>query len=322
MIIIDGVITAIEDRVMPATSDSDRRLPMVHVGSRFLVPALVDSHVHFRFNDAREEFAAAGFGAAVDLAAPRSFLDETTSERRATKIRVLASGPMVTSTGGYPTQSWGRDGYGLQARDEAAARAIVIGLLDDGAAVIKIAMDGDRGLSDSQIRGVIEVAHARGAKVVAHALSDHEANRAGTLGVDVLAHIPTERLSDETISLWRERTVISTLSAFDGDAVENLSRLHEAGTTVLYGTDFGNTRVAGVSAVEIVMLARAGLGPPDILASLTSAPAQAWGLAGLEVGAPASFLLLDADPLEDPLELARPNAVVLDGHAIRVNGRP
>jgi imidazolonepropionase-like amidohydrolase len=92
--------------------------------------------------------------------------------------------------------------------------------------------------------------------------------------------------------------------------------LNERGATVLYGTDFGNTRAAGIQAAELEALQLAGLDGAAIIAMGTTEPARFWGfseLGSLSVGARASFLVLDANPAEDPLTLSRPRAVYIDG---------
>src|SRR6185436_1172042 len=126
----------------------------------------------------------------------------------------------------------------------------------------------------------VEEAHARGLKVAAHALSDDEAARAARAGVDVLAHTPVAALSKKTIALWSDRAVISTLRAFGGSktALSNLRALRDAGATVLYGTDFGNTTTPGIDGNELELLTQAGLDGAAILDAGTSTPAAFWGL--------------------------------------------
>jgi imidazolonepropionase-like amidohydrolase len=136
--------------------------------------------------------------------------------------------------------------------------------------------------------------------------------------MSLLAHTPTATLSDEAVAAWASRGVISTLRAFGGGerAVDNLKRLHEAGATVLYGTDMGNSRTAAIDGSELALLASAGLSPEEILTAATSAPAATWGfegLGGLTIGGAASFLLLDGDPLEDITRAASPAEVWVDG---------
>lgn len=294
-----------------AEGDCARR---VDAEGAFVAPAFVDSHVHLAYHPVHAALAAGGVAAAVDLAAPLASLDAPSGP-----LRVLSAGPMITAPGGYPTQSWGYDGYGLECEGSECAAA-VDRLAARGVRVIKVPLTGERQLDDATLAAVVERAHGHGLKVAVHALTEDAARRAALAGADVLAHTPTEPLSDETLARWAERAVISTLGAFGGASRENLARLHAAGATVLYGTDLGNTRDARIDPREIAALREVGLDGAAILAAGTRAPAAFWGmddLGALEPGRAASFLLLDADPLLAPETLSTPRAVYLDGALIR-----
>jgi imidazolonepropionase-like amidohydrolase len=281
---------------------------VLELGGRWLAPQIIDSHVHLAYWPVAEELSRRGVAGVVDLAAPVSFLGAPHGG-----LEVVASGPMITAPGGYPLSSWGEDGYGLPcASAEEAARAVEE-LHRRGARLIKIPFGAAPELAPDAVRAAIDRAHALGLKVAVHALGDDAARRAAEAGADVLAHTPTEPLSAATVALWRDRAVISTLSAFGGASVENLARLRAAGARVLYGTDLGNTRDAGISARELRLLGEAGLAAPAILAAATTAPAAFWGMDDLGAIAPgraARLLVLDADPLADPAALASPSATL------------
>ncbi|MFN7143401.1 MAG: amidohydrolase family protein [Myxococcota bacterium] len=287
--------------------------PRVDVTGRWLAPAAIDSHVHLAYLPEGRAMAAGGVAAVVDLAAPRSFLAADHAP-----LRVVASGPMITAPGGYPTAGWGRDGYGVEVTDAAEAGGAVDALHAAGARVVKIPLDGGPRLADEALAGAIGRAHALGVPVAVHALGDDDAAAGAAAGADVLAHTPVAPLSGETAAAWSGRAVVSTLGAFGGggDTLANLAALRAAGATVLYGTDFGNTRTAGVDARELALLAEAGLSPAEVLAAATSTPAAFWGLddlGGIAPGKAASLVALATDPLVDPLALATPTAVWLDG---------
>lgn len=271
-----------------------------------VLPAFVDSHVHLTYRPEARALAAAGVLAAVDLAAPLRALRGEEGP-----VRVLHAGPMITALGGYPTTSWGRDGYGLTCDGPAACAARVDELVAAGAAVVKVPVDGAPTLDDPTLMAVVERAHGHGRKVVVHALTEAGAARAAAAGADVLAHAPVEALTDATVSAWRGKAVIGTLAAFGGEAAHNLGRLHRAGAVVLYGTDFGNTSTAGISVDELHRMVSAGLSRREVLGAATEGPARFWDLpvGRLEVGREASFLVLDGDPLEDFAVLERPAAV-------------
>lgn len=280
---------------------------------RFIAPSFVDSHVHLAYAFDAPTLAAGGIAAAIDLAAPLSFLDEDHAP-----LQVRAAGPMITALGGYPTQGWGAGGFGLEVSGVDAVRGAVDEVIDAGAALIKVPIGEAPTLGDAELIALVAQAHRRGVPVVAHALTDADASRAAIAGVDILAHTPTERLSEATVLAWSSRAVISTLDAFGGapDTIDNLRRLREAGATVLYGTDLGNTGIPAIDRNELASLATAGLDGAAILAAGTTTPAAFWGLDGLgalDVGARASFLVLEADPKIDPQTLTSPIAVYLDG---------
>ena len=307
----------------------------VNATGRYLAPAFIDSHVHLAYRFSAPELARGGIAAAVDLAAPIAFL---TKDMR--PLQTLLAGPMVTALTGYPTRSWGSDGYGLEISGVQAARAAVDRLHAAGARVIKLPVCDATGggalsmpknpsiLSDQEMKAIADQAHSYGMRVVAHALNDIDVLRAAVAGVDVLAHTPTDPLSDPTVQAWSGRAVISTLSAFPDltEPAENLRRLRAGGATVLYGTDMGYTTFPGINPQELELLGQAGLDNGAILAAGTTVPAQFWGfgdgLGTLAAGHTASFLILDADPQRDLLTLSRPVAVYLDGVRIYSNTNP
>jgi imidazolonepropionase-like amidohydrolase len=278
----------------------------------WLWPPIVDSHVHLTYWPVADRLAAAGIAAAVDLAAP--------AVGGGGPLHLISSGPMITSPGGYPLESWGSDGYGLGCADAACVTAAIDRLAHQGAGVIKLALD-EPGLDPALVPVAVAAAHAHRLRVAVHALTDRTARLGAAGGADLLAHTPVEPLAPQTVAAWRGRAVISTLAAFGGGpaAVANLRALRAAGATVLYGTDLGNLRDAGPSAAEVALLRAAGLDDAAITDAMTAAPARYWGLGlgALAAGAEASLLVLDRDPRADATALLSPRAVWLRGRRMR-----
>jgi imidazolonepropionase-like amidohydrolase len=228
---------------------------------------------------------------------------------------------MITAKSGYPTQSWGQAGYGLEVSSPAAGAAALETLFAAGVQAIKVPLTLPPSLDDATVKAVTDAAHRHHLRVYTHALEDANAARAAADGVDVLAHTPTEALSDETLDAWKARTVISTLAAFGGGAaaVKNLHDLRERGTRVLYGTDLGNTRDTNIQLAELDSLIAAGLDGASIVRAGTSVPAEFLGLSdygSLAIGKRASFLVLAADPSLEPRTLSEPVAVYVDGKLV------
>jgi imidazolonepropionase-like amidohydrolase len=288
-------------------------------GQRLLVPALIDAHVHLavaggtsRVAVARvaSQLAAAGVAAALDLGAPERMLPFPGSP-----LSVVFAGPLMTAPGGYPTRSWGTDGFGLEFRGEAEAREAVARLAAIGARFVKLSFDPRYPVLDAAVaRAAAAEAHARGLLVAAHALEAISVRRALDAGCDVLAHTPREELPPELLGRMRGKWVISTLRAF-GVAPARLRTLREAGVRVAYGTDLGNQGTAPrIDADELALLAEAGVDP---LEAATVRAAELLGLDGLgslEVGARASVLAVDD---LRPASLAEPLQVWIDGDEIR-----
>lgn len=291
---------------------------IIDASGRFVVPGFIDSHVHLAYDPAGDELLANGIVAVLDLAAPLGALTAPHGS-----LIVQNAGPMLTAPLGYPTTSWGHDGYGLEVASPAEGASAVETLVKAGVQVIKVPLTTPPTLDDDTVKAIVQTAHRHQLKVYAHALEAANAARAAADGVDVLAHTPVEPLDEATLDAWQSRTVISTLAAFNGAAtVANLRALHQRGARVLYGTDFGNTRDTHIQTAEIDALLAAGFSGEEIVKVGTVVPAEFLGLSDLgtlEPGKRASFLLLDRDPSSDPHALSAPSGVYVDG--ARVGGR-
>jgi imidazolonepropionase-like amidohydrolase len=312
-LVIDGDCIASLDPITAAPAAAERG---------WLWPTIVDSHVHLVYWPVGERLATTGIGVAIDLAGPERTLiaSDTRPVGARAALHLLASGPMLTRERGYPLDSWGVDGYGIGCGDVACVTQAIDRLAARGARVIKIALD-DNGLSPGLLAAAVTAAHGKQLRVAVHALSDASAALAAAAGVDLLAHTPVEPLADTTVAAWSKGAVVSTLAAFGGGpaAIDNLRRLRAAGTTVLYGTDLGNTRDAGPSADEVALLRDAGLDDAAITAAMTTVPLAYWQLplATLERGSEATLLVLARDPRTDATALLAARGVYLRGQRLR-----
>jgi len=262
-----------------------------------LLPGFVDAHVHLSFSEA-PVVVRGGVTAVLDLGEP---LDYAFSDHP--PLRYRAAGPLITAPGGYPTRSWGANGYGLEVAGEREARDAVAMLFHRGAAMIKVAIEPNAGprLDDSMLQTVVEAAHARKLKVAAHALGVAPVRTAFGAGVDVLAHTPVEPLPDELVRALGSAgvTVISTVRAF-GDRAStraNLAALAAAGCPVVYGTDLGNDGIRpGIDTAELEILTEALGGPDEAIAAATSGAGTLAGVGGrIAVGKPADLIWRPAD---------------------------
>jgi hypothetical protein len=131
----------IEGGRIAAIGGVDARLPGVDLRGRFIAPAFIDSHVHLAYWPVGDELLDRGVATVVDLAAPIAWLDAPVVPPR---LRVIASGPMITARRGYPTRGWGADGYGREVGGPREAEAAVDELHAHGARIINWRSPGRR----------------------------------------------------------------------------------------------------------------------------------------------------------------------------------
>ena len=335
----DGVVVIAPDGTIAELAPAGAlRLPAdlpVLGGPRcWIGPGAVDAHVHLAFGSRSDELRG-GLVGVRDLGAPPSDARRwrTTGRPPAGSPSVAVAGPVITAPGGYPSRSWGADGFAAFADSPEWAKVVVRGLAADGIDLVKIALEPGAGWpvpSPAAVRALVEAAHGAGLRVTAHALTGEMVARALEAGVDELCHTPTERLSDDLIERIAVAgvPVVSTLQTFfsagqGADAARNAAALHRSGVRLLYGTDLGNTGTrVGVDPRELDRLADTGLGRLGALRAATEGSAGAYGVRGrtgrLTVGEPAALVLLSADPLVDPIAWCAPLAVVADGRLVRV----
>ena len=181
-------------------------------------------------------------------------------------------------------------------------------------------------------------AHRLGVPVFAHPSNVDGATVAVDAGVDVLAHTNSAGWTPElvqsmlahrtalipTLKLWpyeaaKEHASQAETEAFLGDAVAQLTAFVRGGGEVLFGTDVGYMRDFDPTD-EYVFMARAGMTPMQILASLTTAPAARFQRQ-LKIGRVATayvadLTVLDADPAQDVRAFARVRYTIRDGKPI------
>lgn len=321
------------DRMGPADQVSvPQDVPVIGGPGHWIGPGVVDAHVHLAFGGP-DLAPRQGVIGVRDLGAPRrDALRWRTGGRAAVgRPAVSVAGEIITAPGGYPSRSWGADGFAQFAADPEQARRLVGERVRDGVDLVKLALEPGQGWPVPSVevaRAVVRASHDAGLPVVAHALRVEMVDRAVTAGVDELAHTPTDPLPAALVDRIAAAGmgVASTLQTFvtsgQGAAtMANAAALHAAGVTLRYGTDLGNAGTQpGVDPRELACLAEVGLGRRGALVAATEVAAAAPGMRGrtgtLAEGSPAALVVLRADPLTEPDAWTRPVAVLCDGWLI------
>ncbi len=248
---------------------------------------------------------------------------------------IVAAGTWLDAAGTLPPAA-----HTVTAGNADELLANAVGQLDEGADFLKLYLDGpDDDVSPwtaSEVARVTGMAHARGAKVTAHAtgLAGVAAGVHG--GVDSIEH-GDELDADVTAEMARRGTfLVSTLSVFrswqtfaattslprfvdgarDGrlqarfeKAMASVLLAHRSGVRIATGTDFGGGSLrANQLAWEVESLTLAGLEPWEALASATWRGGELLSnpeAGAIREGGPADFFLVHGDPLSDPAALWR-----------------
>lgn len=350
--------------IRPAEDEGDpgrpSELEVIDASGTTIVPGLVDAHSHVtlpggahwveRISDPAERLLEvaehngdlmhnAGIRWARDVGGPMRDVDG--AGRRALPIGVrdswrhLPHRPHIRTAGTWigPGLTLGENAEIASDGDELIAAASR--QLDHGADLVKLWAENNEPKPPwdaAEMRGVVEFAHARGAKVTAHATQLEIVRECVEAGVDSIEH--GSNLDADVARAMGERDIalVSTLSvfasiqtfsrtaaAFEGAeervaaraeaAAESVRLAHQAGVRIAAGSDFGggSTR-ANQLAWEVELLVKAGLEPWEALGAATWRGGELLGEpeAGvIREGGPADFVLVHGDPLSDPTCLWR-----------------
>jgi imidazolonepropionase-like amidohydrolase len=239
-----------------------------------------------------------------------------------------------------------------EVTDAQQAVAHVREQIDSGADGIKIWTGSPTGnkvvyMPEDIVRQIAETAHRLRKPVFAHPTDTKGVMIAVNNGVDILAHT-----SPDDGRLWSADTIgqmiaarvalIPTLKLWKDElkkggaidwahhplvltAQQQLHDFEKAGGTVLFGTDVGYLTDYATTD-EYVMLAGAGLNFSEILAMLTTTPAQRFGQSRhtgrIAVGMDADIVLLAGDPAADIRTLDKVAYTIHRGKIIYSQNQP
>jgi imidazolonepropionase-like amidohydrolase len=229
----------------------------------------------------------------------------------------------------------------FKARAEAAISggADVLKIIASGAVLAFGGVPGAREMTAEEIRAVVEVAHAHGRKVAAHAHGADSINDAILAGADTIEH--ASLIDDEGIRLAREHRVALSMDVYNGDYIDTEGRKQgwpaeflrknlettelqrqaftkavAAGVPIVYGTDAA-VYPHGLNARQFPIMVQRGMSPMQAIQSATSVAAEYLGwsdrVGALAPGRYADLIAVAGDPLEDITELQQVTVVVKGG---------
>ena len=319
----------------------------------WVIPGLVDMHCHLAVgasgpvdDDLILKHAVIERDAGVllirDTGSPES-LDVLNS--RDDLPRVIRSGRFIARPHRY------LKGYGLEVEPGELAHAAAAQARASGAWVKIIADWIDRGMgpgadlaplwSDAELAEAVAAVHAEGARMTAHTFATESLDGLLDAGIDCIEH-GTGMTGDHMaravaagVPVVPTLLQIANFATFAAQGAERypafssrmramyerrhhqVGALHDAGVTLLVGTDAGTSIAHGDLAREAAEMARC-MPSADVVAAATWRARAFLGVPSLTEGAPADLVVLGADPRTEISALAHPVAVFLRGAPVRV----
>lgn len=316
---------------------------IINGNGKYATAGYWNSHVHFmepKWNDAeriskdsleahlREMFTSKGFVYVFDLAQidiqNLNFLRNRIKTEKLNSPTIFAVGVPFTSKSPFyikPLQL-----PELTTKEEVGNH--ILNQINNGANGIKIWTASPTGssidyLSPSLIKEAAGIAGRNKIPLFAHPSNLKGVEIAVNNGVSVLAHVAADdrlvwdvalvqKMVTNQVALiptlklhfWDLRLagIATANNALVNTAIQQLATFHKAGGLVLFGTDVGYMNDYDIEE-ELVQMQNAGMGFDQILASLTTNPAQKFNLSSqtgtIKAGKTADLVILNKNPASD-----------------------
>jgi len=238
----------------------------------------------------------------------------------------------------------GPEQFRLKAQNAVDEGADFLKVIASGAVLAYGGVPGEPEMTPDELAAVVQVAHAAGRKVAAHAHGARSIKEAILAGADTIEH--ASLIDDEGIELARLHDVALSMDVYNGDYIDTegrkqgwaeeflrkniettaaqrqaFTRAHAAGAPIVYGTDAG-VYPHGCNARQFPIMVERGMTPMEAIQAATTVAARFMGWAD-RVGqvAPGRFgdvIAVKCDPLADIGCLQDVVVVIKDGLAFKL----
>lgn len=324
-------------------------------------------HLRFARDNARATLEA-GFTTVRDLGTYVGWLDrDLRDEINAGKIpgpRMQVSGFYITVAGGggdmqlpgFPKReirtplkelrlgvARGPEQFHARAQAAVDGGADVLKIIASGAVLALGGVPGSPEMTPAEIAAVVEVAHANGRKVAAHAHGAQSVREAILAGADTIEH--ASLVDDEGLRLALQHGTVLDMDVYNGDYIDTEGRAQgwpaeflqknidttevqrvaftkavAMGVALSYGTDAG-VFPHGLNARQFRQMVARGMTPMQAIQSATSVSARAIGwedrVGSLHAGRYGDLIAVRSDPLQDITVLEHVEAVVKGGEVVK-----
>jgi len=232
----------------------------------------------------------------------------------------------------------GPDEFRKKAEQAVAGGADVLKVIASGAVLAYGGVPGEREMTPEEIKAVVDVAHAHGIKVAAHAHGAQSIKDAILAGADTIEH--ASLINDEDIALAKQHGVALSMDVYNGDWIDTVgradhwpaeflrknletteaqrqgfTRAHQAGVDIVFGTDAA-VYPHGLNARQFPIMVQRGMTPMEAIQSATSLAAHYMGwddrVGSVQPGHFGDLIAVRGDPLVD-IELLQDVKVVIKG---------
>jgi imidazolonepropionase-like amidohydrolase len=232
----------------------------------------------------------------------------------------------------------GPEQFRRKAEEAVAGGADVLKVIASGAVLAYGGVPGAPEMIEEEIAAVVEVGHAAGIKVTAHAHGAQSIKDAIRAGVDSIEH--ASLADEEAIALAAEHDVAFSMDVYNGDYIDTAGRAqgwpeeflrknletveaqrqvftqaYKAGVPITFGTDAA-VYPHGDNARQFAIMVERGMSPMDAIKAATSVAAHylGWGerVGAIEAGRYGDLIAVRGDPLED-ITVLEDVAVVIKG---------
>jgi imidazolonepropionase-like amidohydrolase len=314
----DGLVTDVGLSVIIEKNDS-----IIDGKGRTLLPAFSNAHVHAWAPQSLEQAAQAGVLNVMDMHGVEPYQVAMRQLKDSVNYaRYFVAGYAATAPDGHGTQ-FGFPVPTLKGPEDA--KSFIEDRVKANADYIKIIVEPWKNtLSLETVAAVIKEAHLVNKITVVHVSRLEDAYNVLAKNADGLAHIWWDKPIDEALlsklkadnDFFVIPTLLTTLKAFESmgegakefmdesQLLNEIKKLHDAGITLLAGTDPPNLGINYGTDIykELQLLAKAGLTTQEVLKTATSNVATTFGLNNtgfIREGYIADMILVDGDMSKD-----------------------
>jgi imidazolonepropionase-like amidohydrolase len=241
----------------------------------------------------------------------------------------------------------GVEAFRRKAQQAIDGGADLLKVIASGAVLAYGGVPGAPEMTQDEIAAVVQVAHAAGRKVAAHAHGAQSIKEAILAGVDTIEH--ASYINDEDIALAISHHVGLSMDIYNGDYIDTegrrqhwpeeflrknlevtevqrqgFARAVAAGATVVFGTDAA-VIPHGLNARQFRIMVRRGMTPMQAIKSASSIAAHYMGwddrVGRLAPGYFGDLIAVKGDPLQDISRLEHVELVIRGGTAVKLPGK-